>query len=131
MYRPLLAVDANEQRAQSVLDTLQTLPAYEEEVEPTVFHCFTNNPEGASINQVKSVRKIVDALENQDIEFHLMEASGEPAIEIINVADEIDADGIFMAGRKRSATGKVLFGSTTQEVVLNTDRPVMICGQTE
>lgn len=131
MYQPLLAVDANERRAESVLDTLQTLPAYEEEIKPTVFHCFTNNPEGASINQVKSVRKIIDALEGQNIEFQLMEASGEPSVEIINAADEIDADGIFMAGRKRSATGKVLFGSTTQEVVLNTDRSVMICGQTK
>jgi len=47
---------------------------------------------------------------------------------IVEAAQEHDVDVIFLAGRKRSPAGKVLFGSVTQGVALSTERPVQICG---
>lgn len=38
---------------------------------------------------------------------------------ILSVADEYGCDHIFIAGRKRSPTGKALFGDRTQQVLLN------------
>lgn len=44
--------------------------------------------------------------------------------EIVTVADEIDAARIIVGGRRRTPTGKALFGSTAQEVLLEAPCPV-------
>ncbi len=57
-----------------------------------------------------------------------MESSGDPATEIVSYAGEIEADLISLAGRKRSPAGKAIFGSVSQAVFLNADRPVLLTG---
>lgn len=50
---------------------------------------------------------------------------GDPVTEIINVAQDLDARYIVIGGRKRTPAGKALFGSATQSLLLNADRPVV------
>lgn len=50
---------------------------------------------------------------------------GDPAREILAVADERDARYVVVGGRRRSPVGKAMFGSITQEVLLGADRPVV------
>jgi nucleotide-binding universal stress UspA family protein len=50
---------------------------------------------------------------------------GEPVEEILEAAAERDAHYLVIGGRKRTPTGKALFGSTTQSILLNADRPVV------
>lgn len=49
---------------------------------------------------------------------------GDPVDEILAVAGEVDARYLVVGGRRRSPAGKAIFGSITQSVLLNADRPV-------
>lgn len=52
-------------------------------------------------------------------------AVGTPTEEILAAGRETEAKYLVIGGRKRSPTGKALFGSTTQSILLGTDRPVV------
>ncbi|WP_435185384.1 universal stress protein [Halobellus sp. EA9] len=55
----------------------------------------------------------------------LMGRVGGPVEEILAEADRREADYLVIGGRKRSPTGKALFGSKTQSILLSADRPVV------
>lgn len=129
MYQIVMAVDKSEARAAAEAEAVCNLPRDPSDVQVTILHDFTNNPSGASVTQVSSVRRAQDRLEEAGIEVELTESSGDPAGAIVDTADELDADMIVLAARKRSPTGKVIFGSVTQTVLLETDRPVLVCGE--
>lgn len=50
---------------------------------------------------------------------------GNAGDELVRYAEEQDASYICVGGRRRSAVGKALFGSVTQDVLLNADCPVV------
>lgn len=60
-----------------------------------------------------------------DVDHEAVGLVGDAAEELIEYADSEDASYIVIGGRKRSAVGKVLFGSVTQSVLLNADIPVV------
>ncbi|MFB6116962.1 universal stress protein [Halosegnis sp.] len=48
-----------------------------------------------------------------------------PQEDLLAAADEYGADAFVVGIRKRTPTGKVLFGSTAHDLLLETDRPVL------
>jgi len=121
----LVAVSRDEADAEHVTDTL--LDVYRsDEVDVVVTHCFTNNPEGASASQLGAVRHVVETLEDDGFEVAIDERSGDPAEEVLEAAADVDADLICLGGRRRSAAGKMVFGSTAQAVLHDADRPVVL-----
>lgn len=74
------------------------------------------------------VSTAVDRLDDAGVttEARGFQYDGEPADAIIDAADEIDADRVYMYSRKRSPAGKAVFGSTLQQVVLNAAIPVVV-----
>lgn len=127
MYEVLLGLDDNDERAVAQARTVANLPHADEAVRATLLHVFTENPGGASVTQVSSVRRAREHLEEAGVEVAFAEESGDPADRILQVARERDVDMIAVAGRRRSPTGKAVFGSVTQSVVLEADRPVVVC----
>jgi nucleotide-binding universal stress UspA family protein len=129
MYHVVIGVDDNEERARACAQAVADLPGDASEKRVTVIHSFTDNPSGASASQLGSVRHVTDFLEERGLTVDVTESSGDPADQLLDVAREEDADLIVVSGRKRSPTGKALFGSVTQSVILNAERPVMVAGE--
>lgn len=50
---------------------------------------------------------------------------GQPAGEILDYASRVETRYLVIGGQKRSPVGKALFGSTTQQVLLGAERPVV------
>lgn len=126
MYHVVIGVDRDEDRARSQARTVADLPDADEEVHATLVHIFSDNPEGASVDQIAAVRRAREALREAGVEVELAETSGDPASELLDEAADRDADAICLAGRKRSPAGKAVFGSVTQTVILEADRPVIV-----
>jgi len=128
MVRILLALDDELGQARAQTDAIADVVGSTAAATVDILHVFGNNPEGASVQQIEAVREALDRLEGVDVEVNLLEASGDPADEILRIAEEYGVDQICIGGRKRSPTGKALFGSVTQDVILGTNRPVLVCG---
>ena len=69
-------------------------------------------------------RKIAGEIEESG-EFTPVGLTGDPAPEVLNYADEHDAECIVVSARKRSSLDQVLFGSVTQSLLLKADRAVV------
>ena len=50
---------------------------------------------------------------------------GDPGGEIMACAEELGARYVVLGGRQRSPTGKALFGSVAQKVIINSPVPVL------
>ena len=131
MVRLLVALDDRVPAANAQVDAVEDVVSVADEVEAWLLHVFGENPEGASVTQVEAARRASDRLEELGVEVNLLGSSGNPAEEILRYAEEHDVDRICVGGRKRSPAGKALFGSVTQDVILGTDRPVLVCGSTD
>ena len=73
----------------------------------------------------KTARWTVSGTLDDDSNVEVEGRVGEPVDEIIEVADRNDARYIVVGGRKRTPVGKAVFGSVTQSVMLQADRPVV------
>ena len=125
MKEVLITIDEDEQRAVSQAETV--LDLFGTDIRVHILHVFQDNPQGLSITEFATTRPVRKRFASEGVETVLHEKSVDPGTEIIKLAEEIDADVIAVAGRNRSPTGKVLFGSVAQDVMLGAARPVLLC----
>ncbi|RLM72832.1 universal stress protein [Halorubrum sp. Atlit-26R] len=138
MYRVLLPVGGDVDHALAAADSIASLPNAGSDVEAVilnVYEGFEVSGEGGRVdseevwneeNYPESVDDVADRLTEAGVATSRRREHGDPAETIIEVAEELDVDNITMSGRRRSPTGKMLFGSTTQSVLLAADRPVTV-----
>ena len=139
MHRVLVPVDDDVDRALAQARYVADLPAAGEAVEATLLFVFTGDSDDIpaeyrqfkTADRVQSVRRARDLLEEAGVAVEIRDDSGDTTADIVRVAGDTDADSIVLGGRKRSPAGKAIFGSTTQSVILNTDRPVVVTGSGE
>ena len=138
MYRVLLPVGGDAENVLAAADAVASLPNAADEVEAVilnVYEGFEVSGEAGRVdsedvwneeNYPESVDAVEDRLAEAGVEATRRREHGDPAETISEVAAELDVDNITMSGRRRSPTGKMLFGSTTQSVLLSADRPVTV-----
>lgn len=66
------------------------------------------------------------ALTGLDVDYHTKVVFGRKVDSILDVAEAYGCDHLFIAGRRRSPTGKALFGDLTQQALLAFDGPVTV-----
>lgn len=67
-----------------------------------------------------------DVLADVDVDFEPVGRVGDRVETVLNTAEDLDCDHIFLAGRKRSPTGKAVFGDTTQRIILDFEGAVTV-----
>lgn len=134
-YRILMPVDLNEARSLTQARAIAELPAAPDDLSVTILFVFepdTDIPDEwdqlEAVDRLRSIRRVSEYFDDEGIDATVREDSGDAVEDILSVADEIDANLIVMGGRKQSPAGKVLFGSITQSVLLQADRPVTVTG---
>lgn len=68
-------------------------------------------------------QEVFDGIE---VEYETMGALGDKKEQVLEIAHEENCDHLFISGRKRSPTGKALFGDVTQSILLTFDGAVTI-----
>lgn len=134
MYNVLVALDRKHGRAFHQAKYVERFAEMGEPVEATVLYVV--HPErfktagDVEFSAIDSAVEAADLLEAAGVTVNRTVGDGSVSKEIIRTADEHDVDEIVMGGRKRSGVTEVLLGSTVHDVLLSTDRPVTVTGQT-
>lgn len=85
----------------------------------------TRESDTGSVEGNAAVEATAGLEETVDVDYEVVGRVGNPSTKVVEYADEVDARYVVVGGRAHSPTGKALFGSVTQSVLLNTDRPVV------
>jgi nucleotide-binding universal stress UspA family protein len=76
------------------------------------------------LDRYDTVRRFEELFEEVGVDWDRRGIVDDVADGILTLAGEVDADRIVVSGRRRSPAGKAVFGSVSQEVLLNAPCPV-------
>ena len=74
------------------------------------------------------IPELVESLEEAGVDCSVRGVVGDHGQGVVTLADEVDADRVVVGGRRRTAAGKAVFGSTSQEVMQSVSCPVTYVG---
>lgn len=74
--------------------------------------------------RLAAVQEVTSELNDAGVEYEVRGDVGETSERIRANAEAVDGDRVIIGGRTRSPTGKAMFGSTAQSVMLSAPCPV-------
>lgn len=83
----------------------------------------------SAVGQFAAVSDLETALQDVGVATDVVGSVGDPATEVVRLADERDADMIVVGRRDRSGTSQALFGSTSEEIVERSPVPVVVAAE--
>jgi nucleotide-binding universal stress UspA family protein len=72
-----------------------------------------------------TIRDLEDVLAGTDIDYTIRGTVGDPGETMVDLAETCAADIVVVGGRERSPTGKALFGSVAQSIMLEAPCPTL------
>jgi len=144
MYTVLVPIDNEEARVNAQVEAVLDLPKAADNVTVELVHVrkeleFADSDDEVQIGKIRNdidpdefddlaetVPLAIEKLEAAGVETAVHTATGNPAAAIVDLAEQFDADELVVGARRQSPVGKVLFGSVTQSVILDTERPVKV-----
>jgi nucleotide-binding universal stress UspA family protein len=91
----------------------------------------SGRPEAMDDVREKAAGFAARAAEGVTEEFTAVGRVGKAATQVVQYAEEHEASYLVIGGKKRSPAGKAIFGSTTQSILLEADRPVVTVMRSE
>jgi nucleotide-binding universal stress UspA family protein len=76
------------------------------------------------VRRYSPVRALAAKLDEAGVDYEIRGAVGDYGERVVSVAEELESDLVLVSGRKRSPTGKAVFGSVAQEILLSAPCPV-------
>jgi len=127
-----MPVDDSEARGAAQAEAVAAFPD-PESVRVTLLHVFgdADRSRETAPRQVPGGRAAHRRLTESGVAVDQATRTGDAATEILSAATERDVDHVVMGGRKRSPARSLLFGSVTQAVLLEADRPVSVTGSAD
>lgn len=127
MYRVLVAASGTPSQVTKQVEAVAGLPNVESKVEVCLVHVLEESAaDEHDPMRVQAVSDAVEYLEERDISVEVIGRTGDAVSQILRLSEEKDVDAIYVGGPKRSPTGKAVFGSDTQQILLNANRPVTV-----
>lgn len=130
MYRVLVPVDTNEDRAREQVEYLESRPAPPERMTAVVLHVHWRESQppasAADFGAVDAAVTATDRLEEAGMGVERVTRSGTLSRQILTCAKEYDVDEIVVGARERAGTAKGLTGSTSKTLLAESDLPVVV-----
>jgi len=122
MYDVLIGIDnAEDSRAIAQAEAIVDLPTVDGAVTAHLCHVFQENPEGPQSTRYRRSDAPARPSKKPASTASTTRQAATPQTNCSRRPDDIDADAICVSGRKRRPTGKAVFGSVTQDVILAAD----------
>lgn len=98
--------------------------AYDEGVAQAGYDTENPPPAHTLATRLESVDRIAAALDEADVDYRVRGEIGDVTDGIVRAVEETDSDLLYIGGRRRSPTGKAVFGSTVHRLMMNAPCPV-------
>lgn len=79
----------------------------------------------AVVNERSVVRDLADALDDAGVAHEIRGGVGDPADQVVELAEDLNPDFVVVGGRDRSTARQALFGSVSQEIIRSVIQPVV------